>query len=233
MHGRNCLTATCQENSMKNVLLVLSSPRGNESYSHRVANHVIDEIRAEHPGVEVVIRDLANDPLPHVAEPFVNGRGLPPEQRNAAQASALRVSDALIDEVDAADIIVLAVPMYNFGVPSALKAWIDHIVRPGRTFSYSKRGPVGLVQGKKGIVVVARGGVYSQGPMMSFEFQESYLRTVLAFIGIVDLDIVRVEGLAMGEDAIRSALAHAETRVHNLTRGGVTGRSQGAARAAA
>src|SRR6266581_5473915 len=109
MHGRNCLTVACPENSMKNVLLVLSSPRNNESYSHRVANHVIDEIRADHPVVEVVIRDLASAPLPHVAEPFVSGRGLPPEQRNAAQTSALPVSDALVDEVDAADIIVLAV----------------------------------------------------------------------------------------------------------------------------
>ena len=218
---------------MKNVLLVLSSPRGNESYSHRIANHVVDEIRADDPDVEVVVRDLANDPLPHVAEPFVSGRLLPPEERNAAQAAALDVSDALVDEVDAADIIVLAVPMYNFGVPSALKAWIDHIVRPGRTFSYSKHGPEGLVQGKKAIMVVARGGVYSKGPMMSFEFQESYLRTILAFIGIVDLDIVRVEGVAMGEEAIRTALTHAKTRVHDLVRSIAPGRSQDAVRAAA
>jgi uncharacterized membrane protein YdfJ with MMPL/SSD domain len=101
----NCPTAACQENSSENVL-VLRSPRGNESYSHRVANHVIDEIRADHPIVEVAIRDLANDPLPRVAGPFVSGRGLPAEQRNAAQASAPRVSDALVDEVDAADISI-------------------------------------------------------------------------------------------------------------------------------
>jgi len=222
-----------QETPLKNVLLVLSSPRGDESYSHRVANQVIEEIRVDHPDADVVIRDLVNDPLPHVGEPFVTGRVLPAAERNAAQAEALRLSDALVDEVEAADVIVIAVPMYNFGVPSALKAWIDHIVRPGRTFSYSKDGPAGLVQGKKAIMVVARGGVYSQGPMMSFEFQESYLRTVLAFIGIVDVDIIRVEGLAMGDDAIRSALAQAKTRVHGLLHGVVPARSQDAVRAAA
>ncbi len=212
---------------------MLSSPRGDESYSHRIANHVVDEIRVDHPGAEVVVRDLVNDPLPHVAEPFVSGRGLPPDQRNAAQASALGLSDVLVDEVDAADIIVLAVPMYNFGVPSALKAWIDHIVRPGRTFSYSKHGPVGLVVGKKAIVVVARGGVYSQDPMMSSEFQESYLRSVLAFIGIVDVDIVRVEGVAMSEDALKSALARAKAHVRELVRGIVPARAPVAVRAAA
>lgn len=216
---------------MNNVLLVLSSPRGDESYSHRIARQVVDELQDGHSDVEVVVRDLVRDPPPHVAEPFVSGRGLPAAQRNAAQAAALSLSDALVDEVDAADTLVLAVPMHNFGVPSVLKAWIDHIVRPGRTFSYSKHGPVGLVEGKKAIVVVARGGVYSQGPMMSSEFQESYLRSVLAFIGIVDVDFVRVEGVAMGEDALRSALAHAKTRVHDLVRNMGTRRTPDAMRA--
>jgi len=218
---------------MKNVLLVLSSPRGDESYSHRIANQVVDEIRAGHPDANVVIRDLVKNPLPHVAEPFVSGRVLPAEQRNAAQAEALGLSDVLVDEIEGADAIVLAVPMHNFGVPSSLKAWVDHIVRPGRTFSYSKRGPMGLVEGKKAIIVVARGGVYTQGPMMSSEFQESYLRSVLAFIGIVDVDFVRVEGVAMGEDAIKIALAHAQSRVRDLVRDLALDRSRVSVRAAA
>jgi FMN-dependent NADH-azoreductase len=217
---------------MKDVLLVLSSPRGDESYSQRIAKQFVDEIRARHPDADVVVRDLAKNPLPHVAEPFVSGRLLPAEQRNTAQAEALVLSD-VVDEIEGADVVVLAVPMHNFGVPSSLKAWIDHIVRPGRTFSYSKRGPKGLVEGKKAIIVVARGGVYSQGPMMSFEFQESYLRSVLAFIGIVDVDFVRVEGVAMGEDAVRTALAHAQTRVRDLVRDLAPDRARDAMRAAA
>ena len=203
---------------MNNVLLVLSSPRGRESYSHRIAHQIVDEIHTHNPQAEVVVRDLTLEPLPHVDEAFVTGRVLPPERRSIEQAESLVLSDALIDEVNAADVIVLAAPMYNFGVPSALKAWIDHIVRPGRTFSYSKSGPMGLVRGKKAILVVARGGVYSDGPMQASDFQESYLRSVLAFIGIVDLEVVRVEGIAMGEDALKQALQRARIHAKGIVR---------------
>jgi FMN-dependent NADH-azoreductase len=133
-------------------------------------------------------------------------------------ARALALSDALVAELQAADVIVIAVPMHNFGIPSALKAWIDHIVRPGQTFSYSKQGPRGLVEGKKVVLVFARGGVYSSGPMQPFDFQEPYLRTILGFIGMTDVEIVRIEGLAMGEEAMRSALISAKAHAGEVVR---------------
>ena len=117
----------------------------------------------------------------------------------------------LIDELLAADTIVLAVPMHNFGPPSTLKAWIDHVVRVGRTVSYSQKGPEGMLKGRRAILVLARGGVYSDGPARPFDFQEPYLRAILGFIGITDIDVVPVEGIAMSaigpEKALTSAMA--------------------------
>jgi FMN-dependent NADH-azoreductase len=195
-----------------NILLVLSSPRGWKSHSHQFASHIVDDLKARHPGARVVVRDVAKEPLPHVGEAFGTGRVLPVEKRSPAEAKALALSDALVDELAAADVIVLAVPMYNFGVPSSLKAWIDHVVRPGRTFSYSEKGPEGLLKDKKAVVVVARGGVYSEGPAQQLDFQESYLRTVLGFIGITNVHVVRVEGVAMGEEPLRNAMAAAKAQ---------------------
>ena len=203
---------------MKNILFVLSSPRGWKSYSHQFAGHIVDDLKARHPGAKVVVRDVAKEPLPHVGEAFGTGRVLPPEKRSPAEAKALALSDALVDELAAADVVVLAAPMYNFGLPSSLKAWIDHIVRPGRTFSYSEKGPEGLLKGKKAVVVVARGGVYSEGPAKQLDFQESYLRAVLGFIGITNVHVVRVEGVAMGEEALKNAMASAKVQSEEVMR---------------
>ena len=130
----------------------------------------------------------------------------------AAQIGALTLSDALIGELVTADVIVLAVPMHNFGIPSTLKAWIDHVVRAGRTFIYSEGGPEGLLKGKRLILVLASGGVYSTGPAKQFDFQEPYLRAVLGFIGLTDIEVVRVEGVGMNtpgpEKAVATATAH-------------------------
>lgn len=197
---------------MKNILFVLSSPRGAQSYSHQFASHIVDDLKSRHPGAKVVVRNVSKEPLPHIDEAFVNSRALPPEKRGPAEIQALARSDVLLDELAAADVIVLAVPMHNFGLPSALKAWIDHIVIPGRAFSYSEKGPQGLLKGKKAIVVVARGGVYSSEPMQQFDFQESYLRAVLGFIGITNVHVVRVEGVAMGESALRNAMESAKAQ---------------------
>jgi FMN-dependent NADH-azoreductase len=207
-----------QENTMKNILFVLSSPRGWKSYSHQFASHIVDDLKARHPGAKVVVRDVAKEPLPHVDEAFVTGRVLAAEKRSPAEAKALALSDALVDELAAADVVVLAVPMYNFGLPSTLKAWIDYIVRPGRAFSYSEKGPEGLFKGKKAVVVVARGGVYSEGAAQQLDFQESYLRTVLGFIGITNVHVVRVEGVAMGEEALKNAMASAKAQSEEVVR---------------
>lgn len=203
---------------MKNVLLVLSSPRGWKSYSHQFANHVLDYLKARHPGAKVVVRDVAKQPVPHVDEAFVTGRALPSDQRSPAEAKALELSDALVDELAAADVVVFAIPMYNFGLPSSLKAWIDHVVRPGRTFSYSEKGPQGLLKGKKAVLVVARGGVYSQGPAKQMDFQESYLRTILGFIGITNVHVVRVEGVALGTEALENAMSSAKAQSEEVLR---------------
>jgi FMN-dependent NADH-azoreductase len=121
--------------------------------------------------------------------------------------------------VSAADVIVIAVPMHNFSIPSSLKAWIDHIVRPGRTFSYSEKGPKGLIEGKKVVLVLARGGIYSTGPMQQFDFQEPYLRAVLGFMGMTDVDVVYVEGVGMGEVAVRNAVASAKAQAGAVVQG--------------
>jgi len=197
---------------MKNILFIQTSPRGPRSHSQKVAQSVIDELKTIHPAANVVVRNLAQNPPPHVGEAFVGALSIQPDERNPAQTAALKLSDALIDELSAADIVVLAVPMHNFGPPSSLKAWIDHVVRVGRTVSYSeKKGPEGALKGKRVILVLASGGVYSDGPARPLDFQEPYLRAILGFIGLTDIEVVRVEGVAMSaigpEKAVASAMA--------------------------
>jgi len=131
---------------MKNILLIQSSPRESESYSQRVADSIVNEIKDRNPSTAVTFRDLAEDPLPHVGPAFSSALSAKPEELTAEQSDALALSDALIEELQTADIVVLAVPMHNFGIPSTLKAWIDHVVRAGRTFTYSEGGPEGLLK---------------------------------------------------------------------------------------
>jgi FMN-dependent NADH-azoreductase len=197
---------------MKNILFIQSSPRGPQSYSQQVAQSIVDELKIPYPTANVVVRNLAQNPPPHIGEAVVGGLSSKPEERTPAQARALILSDTLIDELSAAEVIVMAVPMHNFGVPSTLKAWIDHVVRVGRTVSYSeKNGPEGALKGKRVILVLASGGVYSDGPARPLDFQEPYLRAILGFIGLTDIEVVRVEGVAMSaigpEKAVASAMA--------------------------
>ncbi len=203
---------------MKNILFVISSPSGWRSQSHQFASHVVDDLKIRHPGATVTVRDVARNPLPHIDEAFVTGRLLPAGERSPAQARSLALSDALIAELEAADAVVLAVPMHNFGIPSSLKAWIDHVARPGRTFSYSAKGPEGLLKGKKAVLVLARGGVYSRGPLQQMDFQEPYLRSVLAFIGITNVHAVHVEGVGLGDEALRKAAASARAQADAVVR---------------
>ena len=201
---------------MSQILLVTASPRGSASYSTQVAEALAAKLRADRPGAALVVRNLADAPLDHVGEAFVTGRMLPPAERSAAQAAALVPSDAAVAELLASDVIVIASPMYNFGVPSTLKAWIDHLVRPGVTFRYDANGPEGLAKGKKVYLVEARGGVYSDGPGRGLNFQEPYLRTVLGFIGLTDVEIIAVEGIGYGPEAAEKALNGALGKVAAL-----------------
>ena len=194
---------------MKKILLIESSPRGSDSYSNQAARSIVNDLQQHNSGTKVVERDLAKSPPPHVGQAFVTGMYAPPEQRTPEQTTSIALSDAYIDELFAADTIVFAVSMHNFGLPSTLKAWIDHISRRGRTFTFSSNGPEGLVKGKRAILVLASGGVYSNGPMKPFDFTEPYLRAVLAFIGITDVEVVRVEGVAISAIGPEKALTSA------------------------
>jgi FMN-dependent NADH-azoreductase len=201
---------------MSQILLVTTSPRGSDSYSNQIARALVAKLQAETPGAKLVARDFAAAPLPHVGEDYVVGRMLPVEQRNAGQAASVALSDTLIAELFASDTIVIASPMYNFGVPSTLKAWIDHLARAGQTFSYGATGPVGLVTGKKVYLIEARGGVYSEGPMGGYNFQEPYLKTVLSFLGMTDVEAIAIEGVAYGPEAAEKAVNGALGKVAAL-----------------
>ena len=203
---------------MKRILWVSSNLHGVPSYSQSIAQRIVDELKSRIPDAEVVVRDVANQPLPHAGAGFVTGRRLPYGEHNADQAEAIAASDVLVAELQAADVVVVSVPMHNFSVPSALKAWIDQIVRPGVTVTYSASGPVGSLRGKKVILVLGRGGIYSEGPMQAFDFQEPYLRAILGFIGMVDIRVVRIEGVALGEAALARAVDNARAQADQVVR---------------
>jgi FMN-dependent NADH-azoreductase len=195
-----------------NILHVTSSSRGNASYSNRVAGHVLDELVARDPGATVTVRNVATDPLPHIDDDFVAATRSPNGPQTERQRALLAQSDALVDELFAADVVVIGAPMINFTIPSTLKAWIDNVARAGRTFSYSEAGPKGLVTGKQVIIVGARGGVYSQAAA-PFDFQIPYLRSVLGFLGMTDVEVLDVDGTAYGPEAAEKAVTAATAKM--------------------
>jgi FMN-dependent NADH-azoreductase len=203
---------------MKRILWVSSNLHGVPSHSQSIAQRIVEELKSRLPDAEVVVRDVANQPLPHAGAAFVTGRVLPSDKRNPDEVKAIAASDVLVAELQAADVIVVSAPMHNFSVPSSLKAWIDQIVRPGVTVTYSASGPIGLLRGKKVILVLARGGIYSKGPMQAFDFQEPYLRAVFGFIGMDDIRVVRIEGVAMGEAALARAIDNARAQADQVVR---------------
>jgi FMN-dependent NADH-azoreductase len=201
---------------MTSILLVTSSPRGTASHSTRLATELVDKLSAFHPESAVVRRDLVRDELPHIGTHFATGIATPANQRSAKQEGAVVVSDAVVDEALAADTIVIAAGIINFSIPSTLKAWLDHLARSGRTFRYTENGPVGLIGNKKIYLVVASGGIYSEGPDTPLDHAVPYLISVLSFMGMNDVDVVRIEGVAMGADAEREALSKAQNRLSEL-----------------
>lgn len=194
------------------VLHIDSSPLGDHSVSRKLTAKVLAELKAEHGDTQIVKRDLVATPLPHLSGITVGAFFTPPDQLNEVLKDALKLSNELIDELYAADVIVIGAPMWNFGIPSSLKAWIDHIVRAGKTFKYGASGPESLLPaGKKVIIVSSRGAVYSSGSMQVMDHQETYLKAILGFIGLHDVSIIRAEGVAMGADAVNAALQSADT----------------------
>lgn len=203
---------------MSRILFVTSSPRGGASLSTKVATALVDRLQAQSPGATVVRRDLAAQPLPHIGEDFVAAQAQPAEARSPAQQAALALADTLAQELFAADTIVIASAMINFGLASTLKSWFDHLVRAGVTFRYDETGVHGLVTGRKKVYLVeAYGGVYSDGPYKPFDFHEPYLRHVLGFIGLTDVETIAVEGVAYGPEAAEKAVAGALDKVSTIT----------------
>jgi FMN-dependent NADH-azoreductase len=182
-----------------NILHLISSPRGEASFSIKLGNEIVAQLKAKYPGSKVGVHDLTAEPLPHLEDLHVTSFFTPAHSRSAVLEEAVKHSDQAIAELMAADVIVIGVPMYNFGIHSALKAWIDQVVRAGVTFSHSAEGVTGLVKSKKVYLAVSSGGVYSEGPMKAVDFAEPYVRNVLNFIGITDVTTYRVEGVSMPE----------------------------------
>jgi len=189
-----------------NILQVNSSARREGSQSTRLANHLVQRLRDANPEATVTVRDLTADPHPVLDETALTALFTPAAQHTLEQAARVALDDALIAQIKAADVVVLGVPMYNFGVSTQLKNWIDAISRAGVTFRYSEKGPEGLLTGKKVYVALTRGGRYRNTPADS---QVPYLKTVLGFLGMTDVHFVYAEGLSMGPDAERAALASA------------------------
>jgi len=182
---------------MKKILHIISSPRGEASFSIKLGNSIIEKLKNTYPGSTVKEKILVDKQFPHLEEAQITSFFTPPENRTFQNIEALQHSDEAIREIMEADILVIGAPMYNFSIHSTLKAWIDHIVRAGITFKYDENGPKGLVKGKQAYVAVASGGIYSEGPMQSYDFVTPYLQTVLGFIGITDVAIIRAEGTSI------------------------------------
>ncbi|WP_448102697.1 FMN-dependent NADH-azoreductase [Luteibacter jiangsuensis] len=197
---------------MSHILLVTSSPRAADSFSTRFATEIAEGIQARSGG-PLTVRDLAANPPPHITPAYIQGRITSPEDRTPDQVEAVKIAQEFVDELKAADVVVLGSGMINFGLPSQLKAWFDHVTWPRVTFGYGDTGPKGLLTGKKVYLVTAAGGVFSEGTWAPFDFQTNYLLHLLGFIGLTDVEVVRVEGTVLGPDAVAAAIANAETAI--------------------
>jgi len=164
---------------MKKVLNIISSVKGDDSFSIKLSNAVLEKIISIYPNSSIHTHDLSKSPFPHLEETVFTSFYTPQEKRTEAHKEAMLHSDEAIKELMESDILVIGVPLYNFGIPSTLKAWIDHVARSGVTFRYTDGRPEGLVKNKKVYLAIASGGVYSEGPMKSYDFTEPYLRAVL------------------------------------------------------
>ena len=198
---------------MTTLLKINASLFSTQGQSSQLAERFVAARQAATPDLKVVSRDLAAEPVPHLDAARFLSFLAKPEERSAEQQAVVAYSDALIEEVRQADEIVIGLPMYNFGVPSTLKAWFDHIARAGVTFRYTATGPEGLLTGKKVTVFAARGGLYAGTPKDS---QTTYVRDFLGFIGITDVEFVYAEGLNMGDESKAAALTAAHGKLAEL-----------------
>lgn len=185
----------------KNVLSILSSPRGESSVSNKLSKVILEKIIEKYPESTIVVRDVAKDLPPHLNEEYVTSIFTPEANRTDAQKQSLVYSDEAIAEIQNADIIVMNAPVYEFSITAMLKAYLDQITRAGITFKYGEEGyPVGLITNKKLYIAIASGGIYTEGFMKEYDFVGPYLQKLLGFLGITDITIIRAEGLNKGTD---------------------------------
>ncbi|HEX9275624.1 MAG TPA: FMN-dependent NADH-azoreductase [Casimicrobiaceae bacterium] len=196
------------------LLQINASIFSKHGQSTRLADEFVAAWRASNPRAEVIVRDLAEDTVPHLDAERFGAFLAKPGERSLEQQAVVDYSDGLIDELKRADVLVLGLPMYNFGVPSTLKAYIDHIARAGATFKYTDKGPVGLLTGKKAYVFATRGGLYAGTPL---DTQTTYVRDMLRFLGIDDVEFIYAEGLAIGAERKAAALSEAQRVIERLT----------------
>jgi FMN-dependent NADH-azoreductase len=201
--------------TMSSILLVTSSPR-EDSLSTKVATEFVEKLKSRNPGETVIHRDLGQNPIAHLDTVTTSAIRKPAADRNAEEAAAAAESDELVAELLAADTVVLATGLINFNIYSTLKSWIDNVARAGMTFRYTAEGPEGLATGKKVYIVLSAAGIYSEGPAMGMNHAVPYLKTVLAFMGMTDVEVIYVEGTAFGPEAFDKALAQADARITEL-----------------
>lgn len=195
---------------MKRVLHLISSIQGNQSYSLKLSKAVVEKVIEKYPGSIVEEVDLNDLNIPHLNPKLLQSMFTPGDQLTAETRASLRYSNEAVEQLLAADIIVVGAPLYNFTIPSSLKAWIDHITRAGITFGYTENGPVGLVTGKKVYVAMSSGGIYADGPGKSSDFVAPYLQTVFGALGMKDLTVFRAEGVkvtGVKETALEKGIA--------------------------
>ena len=191
-----------------------SASDGVASHSRRLSAELIEKLKAAHAGATVTYRDVAKDRLPHV-DMTIRQAWTPEGAKDTALSETALRSKAAVDELKAADVVVIGSPMYNFSVPSTLKSWIDHVVIAGQTFRYTESGPKGLLTGKA-YLALSSGGIYSQGPFTGNEHLATYLTAVLRFVGIAEVEVIRAEGVAYGPDQDKAAMAVARERIEAL-----------------
>lgn len=198
---------------MTNILQLNNSVFGDNGQSSRLADEFVARLRENDPAASVTRRDLSSAPLEHLTAERFTAALTAAAERTPEQAREAAIADTVIEELEAADVLVIAAPVYNFNVASTLKTWFDHVARAGRTFRYTENGPEGLLDGKTAYVFLTSGGQYAG---TEIDFQAPYLTHMLGFLGITDVHLVRAEGLAMGEDASREALEAAQRRIERL-----------------
>ena len=198
-----------------NILQINASIRGADANSTQLASALVKQLIAQEPAeqVQLQVRDLGQAPHPPIDSSALQALFTEGDQRTPEQQARVALDDALIHEIQQADILVLAVPMYNFGIPAQLKSWFDAIARAGVTFRYTEQGPEGLLSGKKVYVTLARGGIYRDTPN---DTQVPYLKTMLGFLGMTDIEWIYAEGLAMGAESANKAMQQAHEHIQSL-----------------